>query len=277
MRDRQDRINRTTFDDLDVLSSYSSGWTDLGERRMMRHVAALVAGRPVLDLGVGGGRTTALLRKHVSTDYVGLDYAPNSVTMCRREHPDADVRLGDARDLSLFESGSFGLVCFSLNGLDSVDHHDRREALRGMARVVADDGRVWYSTLNLHSIYADARPWNLDARGLPLQWHPHRLWAWLRVGPRQLPRYLRSYRNWLRVHRYSVEGEGWAVRPLQAESFGLLAHFTSLDEVFRELADVGLEPERVIGSSGDELELADASTTDPYVHVCARKIPGPTG
>lgn len=270
MNDHQGRVNRGTFDDPDVLATYSRGWTDLGERRMMRHVAGQVAGRPVLDLGVGTGRTIPLLTKHVGGAYSALDYSPNSVAECRRLFPEADVRLGDARDLSQFEAGSFGLVNFSFNGIDAVNHEERQLVLGGMTRLAAKDGLVWYSTLNLDSFYSTAKPWRLDARGLPLRLRPSGLGPWLLVAPRQLPRYVRTYRNWMRVRGHEVEGDGWAVRPLQADEFRLLAHFTSLTEVRRELAEHGLEPDRIIGSSGDELTEADASN-DPYMHICARR------
>jgi len=42
--------------------------------------------------------------------------------------PDADVRLGDVRDLAEFGADRFSLAVFSYNGLDAVDHGDRARA-----------------------------------------------------------------------------------------------------------------------------------------------------
>ena len=47
-------------------------------------------GGEVLDLGVGGGRTTAFLSSRAGA-YVGLDYAPTMVKICRLKFPLAEV------------------------------------------------------------------------------------------------------------------------------------------------------------------------------------------
>ena len=90
------------------------GWLDNGERATLESVASEVRGLPVLDLGVGGGRTTSLLRL-VTDDYVGVDWSPEMVEVCRSQHPGVDIRQADARDLSEFSSFTFKLVLFSFN------------------------------------------------------------------------------------------------------------------------------------------------------------------
>jgi SAM-dependent methyltransferase len=267
----QESLNRATFDSPDVLGSYTDGWSDLGERRMVSYVATRVKGRRVLDVGVGIGRTTVLLTRRVSPDYVGLDLSPTCVERCRERFPDLDFRLADARDLSEFADGTFGLVTFSYNGIDLVDHAGRDRVLSEMVRVAADDGLVAFSTFNLDSFYARARPWLLDVEGHPLQWHPRRTTAWLRTVPGGLPRYGRTWRNWWRVRRAGVEGDGWAIRPLQIHEFGALAHFSTLREVRREVAAHGLVVERIFSTTGDQLADDVTATDAPYVHVVARK------
>jgi len=81
------------------------GWTDPGERAAFECVRADAADQPILDLGVGAGRTVSLLRS-ISRDYVGLDYTPELVGVCRQKHPGVRIVQGDARDLSQFADGS---------------------------------------------------------------------------------------------------------------------------------------------------------------------------
>ena len=135
------------------------GWGDPGEPLALILAADGARGRPVLDLGVGGGRTTALLRL-VSSVYVGIDYTPELVDMCRRRHPGTDIRLGDARHLPDVADGSQGLVVFSNNGIDAVDHDGRGRILSEAHRVLGADGVLCYSTLNKDGPLFGAHPGN---------------------------------------------------------------------------------------------------------------------
>jgi len=51
----------------------------------LEHVKHL-SDKPILDLGVGDGRTVAALRE-ISEDYVGLDYVNEIVVECQRKFP----------------------------------------------------------------------------------------------------------------------------------------------------------------------------------------------
>ena len=267
----QDSINRAVFDSAPVRESYTDGWSDLGERKVLGYVASRVAGRPVLDLGIGIGRTTVLVTKRVSQDYIGIELSPTCVERCHERFPDLDIRVGDARDLSAFPDGAFGLVMFSYNGIDLVDHEGREQVLSEMARVVAPDGLVVFSTFNLDHFYARSRPWLLDEEGHRLRWRPGRAAAWLRVAPRRVPRYWRTWRNWWRTRRLGVEGSGWAIRPLQIHEFAAVAHYSTLAEVRRGVAAAGLEVERIFATTGDEVPPTAVNSQAPYLHVCARR------
>ena len=68
----------------------------------MKYVAIEARCRPILDIGVGAGRTTQLLRA-ISRDYVGIDDSPAMVEMCRAAHPEAHIIFGANVDESLDE------------------------------------------------------------------------------------------------------------------------------------------------------------------------------
>src|SRR5271167_4736060 len=77
----------------------------------------LKPGMAVLELGVGGGRTTAYLSS-IASRYVGVDYASEMIAACRKKFPRLDFEVGDAADLSRFDAASFDAVVMAFNGID---------------------------------------------------------------------------------------------------------------------------------------------------------------
>ncbi len=124
------------------------------EGAILEILADELPGWRVLDLGVGGGRTSRHLAGRVR-EYVGVDYSPAMIQACE-EHVSprlsgpASFRVADARDLREFESGSFDFVLFSFQGLDSIaDHTERLQALREIRRVLREEGWLAFSSDNL--------------------------------------------------------------------------------------------------------------------------------
>lgn len=105
-------------------------------------------GADVLDIGVGGGRTTEYLAPDAG-QYLGIDYAPNMIEACRRRFPQYRFSVGDATNLSEIADASFDIVIFSFNGIDSIPTDTGRiAALREMARVVRPSGHAIISSHN---------------------------------------------------------------------------------------------------------------------------------
>lgn len=102
----------------------------------------------VLDVGVGGGRTTAYLRD-VARSYRALDISQAMVDACRALHRGAEVAIGDARTLEGHPDRAYDLVLFSFNGIDYIDHGDRRHVLEAAWRVLRPGGAFVYSSHNL--------------------------------------------------------------------------------------------------------------------------------
>src|SRR5215813_9895770 len=81
--------------------------------------AYIKPGVTILDIGVGGGRTSPYLAKNASR-YVGIDYAPEMVRLCRKKYPQWEYCEGSAIDLSRFPDGSFDVIVMSYNVLDDL-------------------------------------------------------------------------------------------------------------------------------------------------------------
>jgi ubiquinone/menaquinone biosynthesis C-methylase UbiE len=107
----------------------------------------------MLDLGVGGGRTTLHFARCVR-EYVGADYSESMIRECERRfatYPDPlSFVVSDARSLQMFADGSFDFILFSLNGIDSVNHSDRMTILKEIRRVGRPGGWFCFSSHNLN-------------------------------------------------------------------------------------------------------------------------------
>jgi ubiquinone/menaquinone biosynthesis C-methylase UbiE len=119
----------------------------------------LQPGIAILDLGVGGGRTTAFLSA-IASRYVGIDYAPEMIAACRKKFPQLEFATANAADLSRFTSSSFDAAVMAFNGIDYViPDQSRFRALEEIRRVLKPGGILIFSSHNPRSIRV--RPsWN---------------------------------------------------------------------------------------------------------------------
>ena len=261
--------NAELWDEEQVIADYETdkGWNDPGEMRALMAIAPAVRGKPVLDIGVGTGRTTPLL--HLLTDdYVGIDYAPNMIEHARVALPGIDLRVGDVRDLRDFKDESKALVLFSYNGLDSIDHEFRAAALANMARVVAPGGYLVYSTLNLESPWPLRRPWTLPDRPTQRGFEGAVRWtARLAQWALQMPSNMKNLRQ---SRTFGKQGPGWATEPAPGTRWRAIFHFTTLARERDELASTGLQLERVITRDGVDI-TAQNSTDTLFFYLVARR------
>jgi SAM-dependent methyltransferase len=243
-------------------------WIDLGEQAAVTLVAGSSRGRPILDIGVGAGRTTSLLRL-LSDDYVGVDYSHALVERARLAHPGVDLRWADARDLSELSDRRFALVLFSFNGLDSVEHDDRATIMRQMRSVLAPGGNLVYTTYNKLGPYFNEHPWHYTREpsdGSLLGWSV-RLIASILLGRGDVRR---RWSTWWRFRPAVRDYGDWGIAPLFGPGSGLLVHWTTPGATVRELEQAGLA--LVAFFDGDGRRLApDEDTTSGWFHVVARR------
>ena len=250
------RNNQRVYESGAVAEDYST-LEDLfpAERTLLARLERGLQGMRMLDLGVGGGRTTLHFAGRVK-QYLGLDYSAAMIDRCRRRFPDRpahmDFAVADARDLSVHGEAAFDFILFSYNGLDYVDHDDRARVLRELRRVAAPGGWICISSHNLMSLglspaqAAASRPrWRSILRGLILK---------------MLNGDLRA----LRAGAYAVIRDDGC-------RFRLRTYYVRPSEQVKRLLDLGLRDIQVFGLDGRELpaEAADGAE-DNWLYYLAR-------
>ena len=112
-------------------------------------------GMSMLDIGVGGGRTTHHFAPLVAR-YIGLDYSPEMIEECHRcfPHPATytSFLVGDAAHMNMFEEGTFDLLLFSFNGIDVLSLEKKLQVLREVRRIGKQGGYFIFSAHNLQCL-----------------------------------------------------------------------------------------------------------------------------
>jgi ubiquinone/menaquinone biosynthesis C-methylase UbiE len=233
----------------------------------------LKPGDAILDLGVGGGRTTPYLSR-LASRYVGVDYAPNMVAACREKFPQLEFLVADATNLASLADGSFDSVVMAFNGIDALFPSEaRRRCLAEIHRVLKNGGVFIFSSHNPRAVFL--RP----------AWNPKRIddLAQMLAGQRKgLLKPMRILLLWLRVvaalarsamdsalrllrrvpRRAFWTGDGYMLDPAHG---GVLTHYAIPERVIAELEQQGFQFLRLAGD--DYPRHSRVYVTDWYYYV----------
>lgn len=119
---------------------------------------SIISQANLLDIGIGGGRTTNYLLNKCK-NYTGIDYSQGFVDVCKLKFKGAKILLQDARNLSSFNDNTFDFVNFSFNGIDYVDLAGREKILSEINRVLKPNGLFFFSTHNKSHFSFNKHPW----------------------------------------------------------------------------------------------------------------------
>ena len=146
--------NQETYNIPEIARGYA-GLSHLqpAEETILRLLAPDLAGARMLDVGVGGGRTTLHFANCVR-EYVGVDYSESMIRECRQRfagHPGhISFAVCDAGAMGRFETDSFDFILFSYNGIDYAGHEERLKILKEVWRVGKAGAHFCFSSHNLN-------------------------------------------------------------------------------------------------------------------------------
>jgi ubiquinone/menaquinone biosynthesis C-methylase UbiE len=264
--------NLLVYRDPEVVSHYASlEYLTACERHLFD--TYLTSGMAILDMGVGGARTTPYLSQKASR-YVGMDYSEEMIRLCHEKFPRLEFLVADASHLSAFSDGSFDAIVFSFNGLDYLFPEEQRwKCLRECGRMLRAGGVFVFSSHNPRSIFV--RPgWDRErlrafagklvseqgvsfSAALSALTAVKALHSFLRATAQSIGRIYR------RVSKRALwRGEGYLFDPAHG---GLMTHNWTPQRVREELTRFNFRPEAVLGD--DYPQPSHELITDWYYYV----------
>ena len=231
-----------------------------GEREVFRRIRGKILGTPILDVGVGVGRTTSAILE-ISSDYLGIDFSEAMIAACRARFPDVRFLHHDARRMKSLGTNRYGFIWFSFNGIDCLSDEERQLVIHRAFRMLKPNGFFFFSSHNLAA--HKERPWEL---GL----YP---WSWSASGvANSLRLMMRAMGNYVRYRHLQTEGRHHAVRTDSGHEFGCLHYYVQPEEQVRRLDEAGFVDIETMGWSGQPLSPSHQDVkTAAHVYYLARK------
>jgi ubiquinone/menaquinone biosynthesis C-methylase UbiE len=254
-REILDSVNRRTYAGPKVVSWYDRLDSLLKpEQVILDSLTPLIRDRKLLDIGIGGGRTTKFLLE-ISKDYTGIDYTSRCVEIARNKYPGANILCCDARDLSVFSDGTFDFVLFAFNGIDYIAHEDRITALNEIRRVLKPGSPFMFSTHNRDYKHIRKLPWQ-EGIQYSLGFLKSCLYTFA-----HLPRHFMMKKHERCTDEYAIVND-------TAHGFSLLAYYIGVKEQISQLKRTGFTHIEVYDMNGARI-VTDAEF--PWTYYLARK------
>ena len=255
-----DAINRNTMQRSVAEYAWSDDLTP-PEQAGLALVAAEARNKPILDLGIGAGRTVRALMD-ISKNYVGVDYVPEMVTACCKRFPDVHFMQADARNLSQFGDNSFFLIVFSMNGVCMVNHEGRIAILKEVHRLLETGGAFLFSTYNRSSSNYEAffRFPNFQPTKNAMTFLVRGFRFFFHTGISVVNR-IRFRRTEQRFSEYSIINDA-------CHDYATMLYYASLENHYSQLESIGFSGVTAFDLAGGKIM---AGTRDDSITFLARK------
>jgi SAM-dependent methyltransferase len=214
----------------------------------------------MLDLGVGGGRTTHVFAA-ITRRYVGVDYSPKMIDFCRSQYsegPHVRFVLGDASDLSFLGDDKFDFILFSFNGIDYVSHDKRRAILREVRAHLKSADSLFLFSSHLLQRYPFALRWRIDIR------YPIR--TLFRLAKDAIFNCRRAVSN--SIPADEAKRRGWAILNDGEHDFALATYYVMPQEQMRQLEEAGLELVEIMNTAGQQISRHDQQPDYWLYYLC---------
>ena len=232
-----DAINRRRMSGREAVQHYSRREDlSLDELAALARVSHEAWGRPILDIGVGGGRTVKPLLA-VSSDYLGIDYVEPMVEAARRRFPRAKFRHADARNMDFLADDSIQLAVFSCNGIGMVSHKDRLKILKEVRRVLVPGGAFLFST---HNRDCPDHVAGFRFPDIELTRNPAKM---LVRTARFAQQTVRRVYNRVRLNRHTHRSKHYSIINDECHDYGVMLYHITLEGQRKQLVDLGFQPD----------------------------------
>ncbi len=256
-RPSREARNRDAYSRPSVVSWYAEQeGLQVGEAALLAAYQSELEGASVVDIGIGGGRTTGALLPLVGR-YLGVDYSLPLVEAARVRFPQVDLRWVDARELTTLGERDLDVAWFSFNGLDYIDHGGRLTALRQVRSVLRPGGLFLFSSHNGDLAGAGRMPWR----------RPRATRRWVR----QLGHALRYLPQHLRMRGLQERAADHAILNDDAHHYSLLTYYITRAAQERQLRDAGLVPVAAYRQDGTPLRAGEVDRESVWLHYAARR------
>jgi len=256
----QARLNAERWVQGDLVDSYAIRALRPVEEVLIDRYSAAFEGR-VLELGCGAGRLTGHLSE-LAREVHGIDLSPAMVAYCQRMYPRATFSVGDLRDLSAFDNGSYDVVFAPFNVLDVLGDGARRATLKQIRDLLAAEGLFVMSSHNLR--YASRMRMKVRLWSRLLVGSPRRPLASLRGLPRR-------FGNRGRLRPLQRTERDYAVLNDEAHDFSVLHYYISRYAQERQISKAGYEFMECLDLDGQRVERGEAAAHCSELHYVARR------
>src|SRR4030095_15470587 len=252
--------NKEAYENESIYPAYfGKPWLLNAEKKFIRLFSKKISSFEMLDVGIGGGRTTFFFAPKVR-NYVGIDYSTKMVGYCQEKFVTfrhVEFAEMDARDLSTFSTERFDLILFSFNGIDCVDYNGRKRILLEFNRVLKTGGLLLFSFHNVRHVY--------------------RLYSFqMPRNPFKIPREVTRTRKLREINGGTAPYAGRELFTIYdgADHFQTLILYLLPERQREDLLNAGFEPEQWQDlQSGKTLSRHQlVHTTNPWIFVRARKL-----